>query len=80
MTRSPFLKWDFHDDCPDYDRILIDWGWIKKPPPISMENLSEIIKNVWNNDSLTKQLYAESPLLKMLPPPPPKRRPWWKFW
>jgi hypothetical protein len=22
--KASFIGWDFHDDCPDYDRILTD--------------------------------------------------------
>jgi hypothetical protein len=77
--KASFIGWDFHDDCPHYDRILTDWGWIDRPVPISPSSASEILKKVWTAESLEQQFYRESPLLKLAPPPKPKK-PWWKFW
>jgi hypothetical protein len=76
----PFLTWDFHDDCPDYERTLTDWGWIEKPAPITMENLNQILKATWVPEKM-QTLYAESPLLNMLDTraiTETRLVPWWK--
>jgi hypothetical protein len=76
----PFLTWDFHDDCPDYERTLTDWGWIEKPRPMSMENMDRILKSVWTVDNLEQEL-GKSRFLDMLDTSAiteTRLVPWWK--
>lgn len=50
MVRAQFAKWDFHDDAPDYEAQLREWGWIKKEPTTAI--VMDAFKRTWTQDRI----------------------------
>lgn len=55
--------WDFDDTVPSYDRRLRDAGYLGKPQGAFAKELDRVLREVWNSDNISRQLYGPTAII-----------------